>query len=698
MPEAVSTEASKQEARSFERKPSPRDRQQDWPGLEGSILSLQHAAGNRAVSELLHSQLENSQLSGTLIQRHWVPCGSPEDPSFNCDEDEKENARDNEGLADIQTKLTVSHPGDAYEREADNVADLVMRMPNKAVGAISAAPTAVQRECAACSSGEELCPKCNEEEQINRSPESAGLLSVQRQLDISRKGSEGVSTQSSEVPGNVAASIRGIRGRGQSMPHSTRSYFEQRFGFDFSGVRVHVDQRAGETARSLQAKAFTIGHDVIFGTGQYSPETTEGRRLIAHELTHVVQQNRLSSLHAESNEMIPGNSENLRRKIQAAPLSIIQCDKIDHRQLTWDDFQAPVPKKATFEASTASDFRDPALKDLAPATVTTEDTGEECKVGKKTLTKFKATLGIDPEQIEVKAFMWQDKSWKKEWTTEKKAREEKCKAGLVKKCEAAFDKQFKKIAAQRKASVKECKAHFGASLKQATKNCKPFEKQCIKHFTSKQDPPFEMDVEGRTLSANTKKECSSVLLKECTNELMKSVTFSQEVEGEEATAATTKAECSTDFAQSFEDLLKAQAKWTGTMAGEDAEVTSKEECSKSFLDACATRLSDAASNALLKHEQGHFDITDAIATKTQDALRTLAATFATEVTACGEDAAIKKAKQEAKNQIKKLQTRYKAGRSEMSKKQKQYDKETNHGKVEEKQSEWEEKIAEGFSD
>src|SRR5512143_1026643 len=117
MPEAVSTETSKHEAKSFDRKPQPGDRQHDSPGLQGSILSLQHAVGNQAVSELLHLQLDNCQPSGTLVQRHWLPCDSPEDPSFKCDEDERKSDREDRTLAGIQTKLTVSHPGDAYERE-----------------------------------------------------------------------------------------------------------------------------------------------------------------------------------------------------------------------------------------------------------------------------------------------------------------------------------------------------------------------------------------------------------------------------------------------------------------------------------------------------------------------------------------------------------------------------------------------------
>jgi len=77
---------------------------------------------------------------------------------------------------------------------------------------------------------------------------------------------------------------------GQSLDAGTRAFMEPRFGHDFSGVRVHTDRRAAESARAVNALAYTVGRDVVFGTGQYAPGTSEGRGLLAHELTHVVQQ------------------------------------------------------------------------------------------------------------------------------------------------------------------------------------------------------------------------------------------------------------------------------------------------------------------------------------------------------------------------------------------------------------------------
>jgi Domain of unknown function (DUF4157) len=84
---------------------------------------------------------------------------------------------------------------------------------------------------------------------------------------------------------------------GQSLDAGARAFMEPRFGHDFSGVRVHTDARAAESARSVNALAYTVGRNVVFGAGQYAPGTGEGRKLLAHELTHVVQQsNQLSIL------------------------------------------------------------------------------------------------------------------------------------------------------------------------------------------------------------------------------------------------------------------------------------------------------------------------------------------------------------------------------------------------------------------
>ena len=81
-----------------------------------------------------------------------------------------------------------------------------------------------------------------------------------------------------------------LRSPGQPLDRETLAFFEPRFGHDFSRVRVHADERAGNSARDVNARAYTVGRNIAFGFGEYTPDSSEGKRLPAHELTHVVQQ------------------------------------------------------------------------------------------------------------------------------------------------------------------------------------------------------------------------------------------------------------------------------------------------------------------------------------------------------------------------------------------------------------------------
>jgi len=90
---------------------------------------------------------------------------------------------------------------------------------------------------------------------------------------------------------DLEASIQQARGSGQPLADSVRKPMEQAFGADFSGVNVHTDTQSDQLNQSIQAKAFTTGKDIFFRQGEYDPGSRGGQELIAHELTHVVQQN-----------------------------------------------------------------------------------------------------------------------------------------------------------------------------------------------------------------------------------------------------------------------------------------------------------------------------------------------------------------------------------------------------------------------
>ncbi len=100
--------------------------------------------------------------------------------------------------------------------------------------------------------------------------------------------------QTSKATPQIESHIHSLRSGGRPIPKSVRAFFEPRFGYDFSQVRVHTDARAAESARAVNAQAYTIGHDIVFRAGQYAPGDSRGKALLTHELTHVVQQDTAS--------------------------------------------------------------------------------------------------------------------------------------------------------------------------------------------------------------------------------------------------------------------------------------------------------------------------------------------------------------------------------------------------------------------
>lgn len=208
-----------------------------------SKLYLQRKIGNQAVGRLLQSRIEDLEASsvrnastGFAHDFSRIPVQASTD-------------------SNIQPKLKVNAPGDIYELEADRVADQVMRLSQHTVQS-----------------------QVNPEENEVDGQDKAELIQ-RKSLPTSLAGGSDTSSR-----------FRSLCGGGQPLARSTRSFMESRFGQDFSGVRVHTDARAAESARALHASAYTIGRDVVFGYGRYAPCTKEGQHLLAHELTHVVQQ------------------------------------------------------------------------------------------------------------------------------------------------------------------------------------------------------------------------------------------------------------------------------------------------------------------------------------------------------------------------------------------------------------------------
>lgn len=166
----------------------------------------------------------------------------------------------------IQPKLTINQPNDIYEREANAMADHVtnISMPRHIpLFAPTSSPPGIQRKCAQCAKEKE------EEGAVMREAET---------------GSSAPATTS------LATNLSSTKGLGAPLSGTTRQFMETAFGVDFSRVRVHADGAAANMSRDIHAKAFTYGNDIYFNNGQYNPQSLQGRHLLAHELTHVVQQ------------------------------------------------------------------------------------------------------------------------------------------------------------------------------------------------------------------------------------------------------------------------------------------------------------------------------------------------------------------------------------------------------------------------
>lgn len=168
----------------------------------------------------------------------------------------------------LQTKLKINQPGDQFEQEADRAADAVMRMPDRrskheSINAFISKPT-LQR---ACDCGG-TCTDCQEHGRPIR--------------------------RSASVPAGAPtapAIVHDVlRSPGQPLDTATLSFMEPRFGADFSSVRVHTDTAAAESACAVNALAYTVGNNIIFASHLYSPQTHSGRKLLAHELAHTIQQ------------------------------------------------------------------------------------------------------------------------------------------------------------------------------------------------------------------------------------------------------------------------------------------------------------------------------------------------------------------------------------------------------------------------
>lgn len=256
----------------------------------------------------------------------------------------------------IQTKLSVSSPDDPQEKEADAMAEQVMRAPEPAAAPekkeeeklqkkeeqeeVQAKPVpqaGPQIQCKESSVQNRLQPK--RFDSIQRSTEegsdssmtdasvvSAGDTVINRKnislhhSDVIQRSGRG--PPASSIP--FEQSLSSSRGSGSAMPSDTRQYMEGRFGADFSGVRIHTGSAAESMSSNIHAQAFTHGNDIYFNSGKYAPQTEAGGLLLAHELTHTIQQGASKTTTSPQSTATPAASAVSTKPISVSRKAMIQ--------------------------------------------------------------------------------------------------------------------------------------------------------------------------------------------------------------------------------------------------------------------------------------------------------------------------------------------------------------------------------------
>ena len=189
----------------------------------------------------------------------------------------------------LQTKLRINEPGDAYQQEADRVAEQVLAKP--AHPGASSAPLRIQRHTGQATGNVDTAP---------------------------------------------ASVDRALASPGRPLEPALLQDIEQRFGHDFSGVRVHSGAAAEQSAQDVNANAYTVGQNIVFGQGRFEPGTQEGRNLIAHELTHVVQQDGEQLQRVQMQAKVGAATSGAPSGREKGPLNFLSTDPKSRTYFVWE--------------------------------------------------------------------------------------------------------------------------------------------------------------------------------------------------------------------------------------------------------------------------------------------------------------------------------------------------------------------------
>ncbi|WP_278010214.1 eCIS core domain-containing protein [Flavobacterium gyeonganense] len=204
------------------------------------------------------------------------------------------NAKKGEDFFGVQAKLSVGKSNDKYEAEADRMADKVVsnKQNNASTSFFSAAPIVQKNQ------GTEVKKEDQTENEVQQKPLAATVNPLQWQSiqkcdcdneNIQKKEEDGTQTETT-ANADFEKKLNSTKGGGTALSEDTKAEMESGFDTDFSNVRIHNDSSAVQMNQEIGAQAFASGNDIYFNEGKYNPESTSGKHLIAHELTHTVQQ------------------------------------------------------------------------------------------------------------------------------------------------------------------------------------------------------------------------------------------------------------------------------------------------------------------------------------------------------------------------------------------------------------------------
>jgi phage-related protein len=213
----------------------------------------------------------------------------------------------------VQPKLKVNRPGDKHEQEADAIADQVVNMSRGESSTLKVVKSPVLQRKVKSSQviplqrAEEEEVQTKQDEELQAMEEEESVQAMEDDESVQTKSSNDFSSKTSTSTGQK---LQESKGGGSSMDKHTKNEMESAFGADFSNVRIHTNSSAAQMNKNLGAQAFTHGNDIYFNDGKYNPDSDAGKRLLAHELTHTLQQGASLQLKAleisSAPEMIQG--------------------------------------------------------------------------------------------------------------------------------------------------------------------------------------------------------------------------------------------------------------------------------------------------------------------------------------------------------------------------------------------------------